>query len=224
MTSSSHPKGVVLVTGIEIVLAVLGVIVVASVGVVVAFVFVLRAVIRKVRRSRAVGGAALRARARVARGPQRTVLALRVRLDELMRSGRAAVQIAADGGAPRGELPRLFDRVQTEASVLDLQLRLMESETDQAALAAELPAARGRVEQVEALVRRVRQAVAAGLTGTSDDALSSLGDDVDREVAALHAGVEELQRLNRRDGRAGMTGTAGPSPAASTVRARGNRP
>jgi hypothetical protein len=216
---------VVLVTGIEFVLIMLGALVLLSAGAVVAFVLIIRAVVRRVRRSRAVGGAALRARARVARGPQRTVLALRVRLDDVMRSGRAAIQIAADGSGhgtgPRGELPRLFQRIGDEASVLDLQLRLMESETDPGALADELPAARGRVEQVEVLVRRVRQAVAAGLAGTSDDALSALGGEVDREVAALHAGVEELQRLNRRDGRAGVTGRP---PAASAIRDEGNRP
>lgn len=226
-----------LVTGIELVLAVLGVIVLLSVGVIVAIALVLRAALRRVRRSRALGGAALRARARVAHGPQRTVLALRVRLDESMRSGRAAVGIATDpagtagsmsgvpasaaGAGLHGELPRLFRRISHEASTLDLQLRLMESETDARALADELPAARSRVEQVELLVRRVRHAVAAGLSGSSDDALTALGADVDREVAALHAGVEELQRLNRRDGR---TGTTGRPTAASAVRDEGNRP
>lgn len=209
-------------TGIEIVLMALGVIVLLSAGVVVAFVLVLRAMVRRVRRSRAVGGAALRARARLARGPQRTVLSLRVRLDDSMRSGRAAVEIAATGAAaPRGELPRLLRRIGDHASVLDLQLRLMESETDASLLSDELPAARGRVEQVEALVRRVRQAVAAGLAGTSDDALSALGADVDREVEALRVGVEELRRLNRRDGRAEP---AGMPPTAASVRTERNRP
>ncbi|WP_350347718.1 hypothetical protein ABIQ69_13885 [Agromyces sp. G08B096] len=208
-------------TGIEFVLTVLGVIVLLSLGVTVAFVLVLRSVVRRIRRSRAVGGAALRARARVARGPQRTVLALRVRLDDAVRSGRAAVEVAAGSPGPRGELPRLFRRVGDEASVLDLQLRLMESETDARVLADELPAARGRVEQVEQLVRRVRAAVSAGLTGTTDDALTALGSDVEREVAALRAGIQELQELNRRDGRVGETGR---QRAASTVRDEGNRP
>ncbi|MDR5699211.1 hypothetical protein [Agromyces aerolatus] len=195
-------------TGIEFVLIMLGVIVLLSIGVVVGVVLILRSVVRRIRRSPAVGGATLRARARVARGPQRTVLALRVRLDETVRSGRAAVGLAALGAGPSGELPRLFRRVGHEASVLDLQLRLMESETDANVLAEELPAARVRVEQVELLVRRVRNAVASGLSGTSDDALSELGADLDREVAALHVGIDELQRLNRRDGRAGTTGRA----------------
>ncbi len=190
-------------SGIELVLIVLGVIVLLSVGVMVAFVFVLRAAVLRIRRRREASGAALRARARVAVGPQRPVLALRVRLDDALRSGRAAVEIAAVGTGPQGELPRLFRQLGAEASVLDLQLRLIQSETDARALAAETAAARGRVEQVEVLVRRMRHAVSAGLTVTSDDALSAIGTEVDREVAALHAGIEELQRLNRRDGRAG---------------------
>jgi hypothetical protein len=163
------------------------------------------------------------------------VLALRVRLDDALRSGRAAVELTAQtGGAgsargargargsrsSRGELPRLFRRIDDEGGVLDLQLRLMESETSSAVLGDEIPAARRRVEQVEALVRRVRDAVASGLSGTTDDALSVLGSDVDREVAALQAGIEELQALNRRDGRVG----APRPPMTSTVRNEGNRP
>ncbi|AWB94665.1 hypothetical protein DCE93_02500 [Agromyces badenianii] len=213
----------VLVTGIELVLILLGAIVLLSIGVMVVFVLVLRALVRRVRRSPAVGGTVLRTRARLSRGPQRTVLAMRVRLDEALHSGRAAVQLTAGTGnsGSRGELPRLFRRIDEESLVLDLQLRLMESETDSAVLADELPAARHRVEQVEGLVRRVRAAVASGLSGTTDDALSALGSDVDREVAALQAGIEELQALNRRDGR--FAPTTRP-PAASTVRDEGNRP
>ena len=82
---------------------------------------------------------------------------------------------------------------------MDLQLQLMESEADPAVLAADLPAATVRVEQVVALVRRLRAAVASGLAGLTDDTLTTLSTEMDREVAALHAGVEELRALNRRD-------------------------
>ncbi|MGI9822998.1 hypothetical protein [Agromyces sp. Marseille-Q5079] len=206
----------VLVTGIEAILIGLGVVVLLSIGVMVTFVLVVRSLVRRVRRSRAVGGATLRTKARLAHGPQRAVLALRVRLDETLRSGTAAVELIA---APtRSELPRLFRRIGEEGSVLDLQLRLMESETDSAVLSAELPAARQRVEQVEGLVKQVRSAVASGLSGSTDDALSALGSDVDREVASLHAGIEELQALNRRDGR-----TAPRPTTTSTVRDEGTQ-
>ncbi|MBM7831755.1 hypothetical protein JOE59_002460 [Agromyces cerinus] len=209
-------------TGIEAILIGLGTIVLLSIAVMVTFVLVVRALVRRIRRSR-VGATALRARARVSHGPQRTVLALRVRLDDALRSGAAAVDLAGESGGSggaRGELPRLFRRISDEGGVLDLQLRLMESETSTAVLAEEIPAARRRVDQVEALVRRVRDAVASDLSGTTDDALSMLGSDVDREVAALQAGIEELQALNRRDGRVAVT----RPPTTSTVRDEGNRP
>ena len=211
------------VTGIEAIMIGLGAIVLLSIGVMVTVVLVVRALVRRVRRGRTFGATTLRTRARVSHGPQRTVLALRVRLDDALRSGRAAVELTGQprgARGSRGELPRLFRRIDDEGGVLDLQLRLMESETSSAVLADEIPAARRRVEQVEALVRQVRDAVASGLSGTTDDALHALGSDVDREVAALQAGIDELQALNRRDGRVG----APRPPTTSTVRTEGNRP
>jgi hypothetical protein len=115
----------------------------------------------------------------------------------------------------------LFRRIQEEGVALDLQLRLMESETDSAVLAEELPAAGHRVDQVVGLVRRLRSAVASGLTGPTDVTLTTLHSDVDREVAALHAGVQELQRLNRSDER--FEPTRPSSTAASIVRDKGTR-
>jgi hypothetical protein len=164
-------------------------------------VLIARALYRRVRRNRALSGKALRARAGFSRGPQRKVLFLRVRLAETLDSGRAAVDLAARSEGPRGELPRLFRRIHEEGVALDLQLRLLESETDAAVLANEVPAASHRVDQVGALVRRLRSAVASGLAGSTDDTLTTLNADVDREVAALHAGVQELHRLNQRDER-----------------------
>lgn len=184
-------------------------------------VFVVRAVVKRIRRNRTIAGAMLRARARFSSGPQRRVLTLRVRLGEALDSGRAAVDLAARGDGPRGELPRLFRRIQEEGVTLDLQLRLMESETDPARLAEELPAAGHRVDQVVGLVRRLRSAVAAGLAGPTDDTLATLHSDVDREVAALHAGVQELQRLNRGDER--FEPTRPSSTATSIVRDKGTR-
>lgn len=163
-------------------------------------VLVARAVYRRIRRSRAVADTALRARAGFSRGPRRRVLALRVRLGETLDSGQAAIDLASErDGATHGELPRLFRRIREEGAALDLQLRLLESETDQAVLAVELPAAAGRVDQVAGLVRRLRSAVASALAGSTDETLTDLQSEMEREVAALAAGVEELRRLNRRD-------------------------
>ena len=55
-----------------------------------------------------------------------------------------------------------------------------------------------RVDQVGGLVRRLRSAVAAGLGELTDDTLTALRSEVDREVAALRAGVDELRSLNGR--------------------------
>ncbi|MEV1131718.1 hypothetical protein [Agromyces sp. NPDC049794] len=160
---------------------------------------VVRAIIRRLRRSRAVGGAVLRTRARLSHGARGRVRRLRVRLHDTLDSGRSAIELADGGDGPRGELSRLFRRIRQEGEALDRQLRLMESETDAAVLAEDLPGAADRVEQVAALVRRLRSAVASGLGDLSDDSLTTLRSDVDREVAALHTGVEALRALNRRD-------------------------
>lgn len=187
-----------------------------------AVVLIGRALYRRLRRNRALAGTALRTRAGFSRGPQRKVLFLRVRLAETLDSGQAAVELASHSEGPRGELPRLFRRIQEESVALDLQLRLLESETDAGVLAGELPAAAHRVDQVVALVRRLRSAVASGLAGSTDDSLTTLHSDVDREVAALHAGVQELHRLNRRDER--FEPTRSPSATASIIRDKGIRP
>ncbi|TYL54464.1 hypothetical protein [Agromyces mariniharenae] len=187
------------VTGLEWVLAALAIVILTGVVSIVAVVLVIRAVFRRIRRSRTVSGATLKTRAQFSRGPQRTILALRVRLGELLASGQAAVDLAANGAGPRGDLPRLFARIRQEGVALDAQLRLLESETDPGVLADEVPAARRRVDQVAVLVRHLRAAVASGLTGPSDDALTTLRADMDREVAALYAGIEELHALTRPD-------------------------
>jgi len=166
---------------------------------------ILRAVVKRLRRSRALAGAALRTRARFSSGPRGKVLRLRVRLGETLASGQAAVDLAVRGDGPRGDLPELFRRIEHEGAALDLQLQLMESETDSAVLAEELSTAGRRVEQVAGLVRRLRSAVASGLEGLTDDTFTTLRSDVDREVAALHAGVQELRTLNR-DGLVDPTG------------------
>ena len=69
-------------------------------------VLVVRAVVKRIRRNRALAAAALRTRARLSSGPQRKVLELRVQLKETLDSGQAAVDIAGRSGGPRGELPR----------------------------------------------------------------------------------------------------------------------
>ncbi|TFV99790.1 hypothetical protein [Orlajensenia leifsoniae] len=164
-------------------------------------VLVVRAVYRRIRRSRALNGAVLKGRASLSWGPQRKVLALQLQLNDALDSGRAAIDLAVRTNGRRGELPRIFRRIEAEGVALQAQLRLMETETDAAALADELPAAGLRVEQVSEMIRRLRASVAAGLGDPTGESLAALRDEVDREVAALHAGVEELRNLNAVDGR-----------------------
>jgi hypothetical protein len=187
-------------------------------AVVVAIVLIARSMYLRVRRNRPLAGAVLRTRARFSYGPQQRVLRLRVRLQETLDSGQAAIDLAVRSDGPRGELPRLFRRIQTEGVALESQLRLMESEADPAVLAAELPVVTRRVDELTGLVGRLRSSVARGLGELSDDTLSALRSDVDREVAALHAGIQQLHALN------GTDGSSEPYPQQSTERlSQGNR-
>jgi hypothetical protein len=189
---------------------------IALAGIVVG-VLVLRALYKRIRRNRTLNSAVLRGRAAFTWGPQQQVLKLRMRLDDSLHGGQAAIDLALRGNGPRGELARLFQRIEAEGATLHSQLRLMESETDTGALTEDLPAVRARVEEVESLVRRLRSAVASGLGEVSDDTLFSLRADVDREVAALDAGVQELHTLN------GYGERRRPAPQPSTNRLfRGN--
>lgn len=166
---------------------------------IVTVVLIVRAIYKRIRRSTAINGAMLRARATLSWGTQHEVLQLRIRLNEALDSGQAALDLSARGEGPRGELPRLYRRIRAEGATIDTELRFLESETDPAALAQWLPVLRNRVDQVAALVRRLRSAVAAGLSGLSDETLAALRADVDREVDALHAGMQELHTLNSDD-------------------------
>lgn len=165
---------------------------------------------KRVRRSPALADALLRARASYTDGPQQEVLKLRVRLRDTLDSGQAAVDLSLKSAGPQGELPQLFRRVQREGVALETQLRLMESENDASVLAQGIPVATRRVDNVASLVRRLRGAVASDLGELTDGSLNDLRADVDREVAALHAGVQELQSLNGSDTSAASTSPAAP--------------
>ena len=164
----------------------------------VALVLVVRSVYKRIRRNLARNGATLRFRAGLSTGPRREVLKLQLRLKETLDSGESAIDLAVVNDGPRGELPRLFRRLKSEAVALESQLRLLESENDPAVLAEVLPTARRRVDQVAQLVRHVRLAVLSGLGEISDDSLSTLRSDVDREITAVRAGMQELHELNGR--------------------------
>jgi hypothetical protein len=199
VVAATTPKTeVVRVTDLMAILGALAGLVVVSMTVTVLLV---TAVYRRIRRSRALNRAALRSRAFFSSGGQRRALRLRIELRDCLESGRAAVDLAARSGSARGELPRLFRRIQAEGIAVDAHLRLLESETDPRVLAEELSTADHRVHVVTGMVRELRSAVASGLGVPTDGALTALRSEVDREVVALHAGDQELYTLNRPDGR-----------------------
>lgn len=164
----------------------------------VAVVLVLRKFYKRIRRNRAINGAALRVRSQLNWGPQREVLKLRVQLKETLSSGQAALDLVVHSDGLRGELPRLFRRLESEGDALEAQLRLLETEKDQAVLAEMLPTLRHRVDHVAYIVRRMRSAVGSVLGGTSDDSLTTLRSEIDREITAVRAGVQELHELNEQ--------------------------
>ena len=179
----------------EVLLALMAIMVVSTVTVVV----VARMLYRRVRRSRALNSAVLRARTRVSIGPRHDILRLRLRLRESLDSGQAAIALLEQNATGQGELRRLFRRIQDEGTAVDVQLLLLSTERDPVELAQALPVAGRRVDEITGLVRRVRSVVAAGLGGRTDDSLSNLGGDVEREIAAMNAGVAELHALNSGD-------------------------
>lgn len=179
----------------EVMLALGGIIAISAASVIV----IARVLFTRIRRSRAVNHSALRARALMSVGPQHEVLALRVRLAETLDSGRDALDLARRTGSSLGELGRLYGRIRDDGTALDAQLLLLLSERDPAVLRLSIPVAERRVDQVVGLIRRLRSAVAAGLGDRTDDNLAMLTGDLDREVAALDAGLTELHTLNRTD-------------------------
>ncbi|TFC55539.1 MULTISPECIES: hypothetical protein [unclassified Cryobacterium] len=180
----------------EILIALAAIMVVSTVTVIV----IARVLYRRLRRSRALNGAVLRVRTRVSVGPNHEILRLRLRLRDSLASGQAAVDLAVQSGGPHGELQRLVGRLQNEGTRVESQLLLLATERDPVVLRETLPVASRRVDQITGLVGRVRSVVAAGLGVRTDDTLTTLGADVDREIAAVGAGVAELHALTLLDG------------------------
>ncbi|WP_133160238.1 hypothetical protein [Cryobacterium zongtaii] len=180
----------------EILIALAAIMVVSTVTVIV----IARVLYRRLRRSRALNGAVLRVRTRVSVGPNHEILRLRLRLRESLASGQAAVDLAVQSGGPHGELQRLVGRLRNEGTRVESQLLLLATERDPVVLRETLPVASRRVDQITGLVGRVRSVVAAGLGVRTDDTLTTLGADVDREIAAVDAGVAELHALTLLDG------------------------
>jgi hypothetical protein len=159
----------------------------------------LLAVWRAVRWARRSGR--LRQRVRTAQallappGPRREVAWLRRELAAATRASTEAVALVRKAGGLVGELPRLARRLGRVAGTLDAELRLLAGEPDPAELARVLPAARARVADATRVASTIRRASSAALAAEAATGIAPLQAEVEREVAALDAGIDRLLAL-----------------------------
>lgn len=148
-------------------------------------------------------------------GPWRDVDLLRVRVADAIDAARRGLELPRSE-RPIGELGSLYARAERTAQQLDAQLRMMSSESDGRVLRGLLATARTRVEELEGIARRLRDAAALQVESPMSDELATLGSDADRELQALRSGVEELRRLGASE--SGLT-----SPDSRRAAAAGRR-
>jgi hypothetical protein len=128
-------------------------------------------------------------------GPRREVAWLRRELAAATRASTEAVALVGTAGGVVGELPGLARRLGRVAGTLDAELRLLAGEPDPAELARVLPAARARVADATRVARTIRRASSAALGAETAAGIVPLQAEVEREVAALDAGIDRLLAL-----------------------------
>jgi hypothetical protein len=131
-------------------------------------------------------------------GPRREVAWLRRELAAATRATADAVALVGEVGGVVGDLPHLARRLGRVAGTLDAELRLLFGEPEAAELARVLPAARARVAEVTRVARTVRRASSAALGAGTAAEIAPLQVEVEREVAALDAGIHRLLALAAR--------------------------
>jgi uncharacterized protein YneF (UPF0154 family) len=157
---------------------------------------VARSAYRRIRRDPRVNRTTLRIQEMTSQpGPRRSLMHLRLRLGDAVTSARAAVAVIQAHGSVQGDLASLVRRIDRAAAPLDAQLRLMQTEPDMRLLYELLQPARARVEEIERIVRHIRTAAYATLGGDMEGTVTQITADVEREVAALHAGMSTLHAL-----------------------------
>ena len=125
-------------------------------------------------------------------GPRREVAYLRAQLAEaITRTPQAGAMVKASAGVV-GDRPGLTRRLERVATVLDAELRLLANEPDVREVARVLPAARERVGDLTRAARAIRRAAGGGLGVQTAAEMRELSADVEREVAAVAAGVQRL--------------------------------
>ncbi len=162
----------------------------------VATVIAIWVVVRRLRRSAAVGRGLLQLKAQgLPAGPARELAELRLSLRSATDYTTNSVALAERSGRPVGDLPALVRRLAGLCAELDEQLRLLEWEPDHARLRAALPVARKRTKQVEATATRIRDILGQLEAADTGSGIDELTADVSTEVTALQAGVASLRGL-----------------------------
>ncbi len=181
---------------VTVIIALLGAMAVVFVLIPIVMFFLARSAYRRIRRDPRVNRTTLLIQEKTSPpGPRRSLMHLRVRLGDAVTSARGAVAVIQAHGSVQGELASLVRRIDRVAVPLDAQLRLMQSEPDMRLLYELLQPARARVEEIEGIVRHIRSAAYATLGSDMAGDVARITADVEREVAALQAGMSTLHAL-----------------------------
>lgn len=132
-------------------------------------------------------------------GPRREILKLRLRLQRALYRARRAVATSAREGRPVGDLAGLLERAERAAAIIDQDLRILGPDDDRVTLRDRLGVARSRVEEFEQVTSRLAETASLALGGEVDGSLAELRSDADRELVALRAGVDSLDRIGTGD-------------------------
>lgn len=132
-------------------------------------------------------------------GPRREVLKLRLRLQRALFRARRAVATSAREGRPVGDLAGLLERAERAAAIIDQDLRILGPDDDRATLRERLGVARSRIDEFEQVTSRLAETASLALGGEVDGSLAELRSDADRELVALRAGVDSLDRIGAGD-------------------------
>lgn len=128
-------------------------------------------------------------------GPRREVLKLRLRLQRALFRARRAVARSAREGRPVGDLAGLLERAERAALTIDQDLQILGPDDDRHTVRERLGVARSRIDEFEQVTSRLAETASLALGGEVDGTLSELRSDADRELLALRAGVESLDRI-----------------------------
>lgn len=132
-------------------------------------------------------------------GPRREILKLRLRLQRALYRARRAVARSAKEGRPVGDLAGLLERAERAAAVIDEDLQILGPDDDRRTIRERLGVARSRIEEFEQVTSRLAETASLAVGGEVDGTLSDLRTDADRELVALRAGVESLDRIGSGD-------------------------